>query len=195
MALAPISILLMAFFAFAQNGSVDSCEISTAKLDTVKNEYLSARSADTKITIVGTKGRNEKSSDVNKERLKLALKALVKLGVDEKRIFLSESDDVSPLPTVSFYIDGKLIAEITTSTDKLFCTDCCENDDIREASPEPLDFYGNIPWNEERGRLDNFAIYLSRDPDTVGHISYHVGEKDDSKDCQKTNGKRFRVSG
>ena len=185
MASATILISSTAVIAFGQNGSVDGCEFSAAKIDTVKHAYLSTRSGDTKLTIVGTNGRNETSSNINKKRLELALRSLVKLGVDEKRISVSESDAVSALPAVSFYIDGKLIAEITTSTDKLFCTDCCENDDIREASPEPLDFYGNIPWNEERGRLDNFAIYLSRDPDTVGHISYHVGEKDDLKTVRR----------
>lgn len=34
-----------------------------------------------------------------------------------------------------------------------------------------FDEYGRISWMEEKARLDNFAVYLAKDPDTVGYIS------------------------
>lgn len=143
------------------NISVDNCEISTAKIDTVKNTFSSAGS-DSKITIIGAKGRNETAKNINQKRLDLVLKALVKLGIDEKQISVSESKELLPLPTVSFFMDGKLVEEITASTNGLLCTYCCESGQIPSGIFDPFDDYGIIPCNEELGRLDNFAIYLRR---------------------------------
>lgn len=94
----------------AISAAADSCEISTAKIDTVRHSYLAARSPDTDLIIIGTKGSNEVSENINQKRIELAGKA-------------SES---SPLPKVSFYVDGKLAVSITASVDSLFCTECCE---------------------------------------------------------------------
>ena len=45
---------------------------------------------------------------------------------------------------------------------------------------DPFDDYGELPWNEELGRLDNFAINLTRNPEMVGYILYYVGENDNA---------------
>jgi hypothetical protein len=42
---------------------------------------------------------------------------------------------------------------------------------VRQPSPEPLDHcYGKIFWEDEKARLDNFAIQLMNEPDYVGYI-------------------------
>jgi len=39
----------------------------------------------------------------------------------------------------------------------------------------PLDFYGNIPFEDEQARLDNFAIELQNDPTSTGYIQCYGG--------------------
>ncbi len=50
---------------------------------------------------------------------------------------------------------------------------------------DPFDDYAGLPWNEEVGHLDNFAVSLTRNPEMVGYILYYVGEKDDSVEVWK----------
>ncbi len=40
-----------------------------------------------------------------------------------------------------------------------------------------IDRYGNISWNEERARLDNFAFQILHDPDYIGYIYVNAGQK------------------
>jgi hypothetical protein len=47
---------------------------------------------------------------------------------------------------------------------------------------EWFDSYGKLPWEEERLHLDNFAIYLKRNPEMVGYLAYYVG--DDSSEAE-----------
>jgi hypothetical protein len=35
---------------------------------------------------------------------------------------------------------------------------------------EPFDRYGNISWEHEKARLDNFAIQIQNDPQMIGYI-------------------------
>jgi hypothetical protein len=39
-------------------------------------------------------------------------------------------------------------------------------------------FYGDVTWNIERNKLDNFADRLKFNKDTIGFIFYNPGEKD-----------------
>src|SRR5689334_18220314 len=38
-----------------------------------------------------------------------------------------------------------------------------------------IDRYGDISWNDEKARLDNFAIQLMNEPNQVGYIIVNVG--------------------
>ena len=41
----------------------------------------------------------------------------------------------------------------------------------RAATPTtPFDEYGDIPWEDEKARLDNLAIQLQQDPDLIGYV-------------------------
>ena len=40
-----------------------------------------------------------------------------------------------------------------------------------------VDFYGDIPFDAEKPRLDNFAIHLQEQPETNGHIVIHAGNQ------------------
>jgi hypothetical protein len=39
----------------------------------------------------------------------------------------------------------------------------------------PFDEYGNICWEDEQARLDNFAIQIQKDPTLVGYIVVYAG--------------------
>ena len=43
------------------------------------------------------------------------------------------------------------------------------------ASDRFFDQYGNICWEDEKARLDNFAISLQSDPDLIGYIIVYDG--------------------
>ena len=38
-----------------------------------------------------------------------------------------------------------------------------------------LDKYGNIAWDDEKARLDNFAIQLMHDPNQIGYLYVRSG--------------------
>jgi len=44
------------------------------------------------------------------------------------------------------------------------------NSELLKPVQEPFDRYGEIAWNDEKARLDNFAIQLLQEPDYVGCI-------------------------
>jgi hypothetical protein len=48
------------------------------------------------------------------------------------------------------------------------------------ATPSPtqvFDRYGNIRWEDEQARLDNFAIFLMQNPPFIGHIFVWAGRR------------------
>ena len=51
---------------------------------------------------------------------------------------------------------------------------------------EYFDTYGLIPWEEERGRLDNFAIALGGEKDIIGYIAFYPGEGKDPADIENS---------
>ena len=42
---------------------------------------------------------------------------------------------------------------------------------------EPVETYGDIPWAQERKRLDSLAALLSDDPNLVGYIVVYAGRR------------------
>lgn len=46
------------------------------------------------------------------------------------------------------------------------------------AAPDSFfDSYGDLDWEWEKARLDNFAVFLSHDPAFIGHIFVWVGKR------------------
>jgi hypothetical protein len=60
----------------------------------------------------------------------------------------------------------------------------CQENNADQAPPEfvcprpPFDSYGNIPWEDEEARLDNFAISLQNELQAKGYIMVYVGKDD-----------------
>lgn len=44
-------------------------------------------------------------------------------------------------------------------------------------NPRLFDDYSDIPWPDETGRLDNFAITLQHDPNLIGYIIVYAGRR------------------
>jgi len=42
---------------------------------------------------------------------------------------------------------------------------------------DPYDSYGSIPWADEKAHLDNFALFLEQQKDTVGYIIAYGGRR------------------
>lgn len=40
-----------------------------------------------------------------------------------------------------------------------------------------FDSYGNLSWEDEKAHLDNFAIALQHDPDSIGYIIIYAGRR------------------
>ena len=47
-----------------------------------------------------------------------------------------------------------------------------------------FDSYGRIPWEDEKARLDNFAIQLSMEPNTTGYFLVRVGKSSCKNEAQ-----------
>jgi hypothetical protein len=54
-----------------------------------------------------------------------------------------------------------------------------------------MDAYGNLCWEEEKARLDNFAIQLQNDPNLIGYIVVYAG-RISCRDEAKYRGNRAR---
>jgi len=64
--------------------------------------------------------------------------------------------------TIMVYVAG------VTRTDASF---------LATAVDEWFDSYGDISWEDEKAHLDNFAIALQHDPDTIGYIIVYAGRR------------------
>ena len=70
---------------------------------------------------------------------------------------------------------------------------------VAKAQVDPFDSYGDISWEDEKAHLDNFAIALQHDPDSIGYIIVYAGRRacvGESKDrtlrAKETTSKTFR---
>ena len=48
---------------------------------------------------------------------------------------------------------------------------------VAKAQFDPFDSYGAISWEDEKAHLDNFAIALQHDPDSLGYIIVYAGRR------------------
>lgn len=48
---------------------------------------------------------------------------------------------------------------------------------VAKAQVDPFDTYGTITWELEKAHLDNFAIALQQDPDSIGYIIVYAGRR------------------
>ena len=56
--------------------------------------------------------------------------------------------------------------------------------DVTPVPDHALDFYGNICWEDERARLDNFAIHMQNNPDMLGLIVIYAGSRSCAGEAQ-----------
>jgi nucleosome binding factor SPN SPT16 subunit len=45
-------------------------------------------------------------------------------------------------------------------------------------------YKSSIPWNEQMVSLGDFAVFLKKNPETIGYIGFYVGEKESPKKIQ-----------
>lgn len=121
--------------------------------------------------------------------------SLSDLGLDRKRL---RQFDPSSSADMGFegYIDeedgivirthkGKIdeIAYIASAKDRSLCPRYYESPEafvqiLVQEPPRKFDEYSNIPFSDEKARLDNLAIYLRRDkPNWKGHIIVYAGRR------------------
>ena len=53
----------------------------------------------------------------------------------------------------------------------------CDAKFVVTSTDQPFDSYGDISWEDEMAHLDNFAIALQHDPDSIGYIIVYVGRR------------------
>ena len=61
-------------------------------------------------------------------------------------------------PLIAVCLCGIILSTPTTSSEHYGRVD------------SPFDEYGEISWEDEKSRLDNFAIQLQQDPDLIGYV-------------------------
>jgi hypothetical protein len=72
------------------------------------------------------------------------------------------------------------IAYVANSEDRKLCPEYYENIEgalklIVDFFPRKFDEYANISFGDERARLDNFAIQLQNEPESVGYLIFYAG--------------------
>ncbi|HEY0380453.1 MAG TPA: hypothetical protein VGC87_26305 [Pyrinomonadaceae bacterium] len=65
------------------------------------------------------------------------------------------------------------------------CTATCTVNIPRKIKCQQVDYYPPIRYNDEKARLDNFAVQLQNDPNAKGHIIVFGGPKSNTADKQK----------
>jgi hypothetical protein len=63
-------------------------------------------------------------------------------------------------------------------------SDTCSTQVIRQVEARKIDEYGNIRFNDEKARLDNFAIELQNDPTATGYIIAYGGRRGRAGEAQ-----------
>lgn len=94
--------------------------------------------------------------------------------------------------TPSITVDTKGLAGQTVKADFSmtgFPTDCAASCVVQIPLPRTVcakfDEFPDLPRNDEKARLDNFAVQLQSDPRATGYVVMHPGSKGRSKDVQK----------
>ena len=67
----------------------------------------------------------------------------------------------------------------------LSCTATCSTQIPVRVENRKFDEYGNINRDDEKARLDNFAIQLQQEPDAKGYIIVYAGRRSRAGDAQK----------
>ena len=67
----------------------------------------------------------------------------------------------------------------------LSCTATCTTQIPVRVENRKFDEYGNINRDDEKARLDNFAIQLQQEPDSQGYIIIYAGRRTRPGDAQK----------
>lgn len=68
---------------------------------------------------------------------------------------------------------------------------------IAVRADQPFASYGKLPWAEEKLHLDDFAMFLKRNPDMRGYVAFYVGENEKESNTKKRMNrvKRYLLNG
>lgn len=81
------------------------------------------------------------------------------------------------------------IAYIAMAKDKHLCPDYYASPEkfiqiLAHSFNSKFDEYSNIPFNDEKARLDNFAAYLQQEPESKGYIIAYAGRRPHAGEAQ-----------
>ena len=80
---------------------------------------------------------------------------------------------------------GKYISDVdytpTVEDYSKTCGGSSRNLNTEFSYDDSFDSYGVIPWEEEKRRLDNFAVYLKRRSEMKGYLIYQPGKNEDMR--------------
>ena len=68
---------------------------------------------------------------------------------------------------------------------ELQCNASCTTQVPQRAEPRQFDEFGDIRFNDEKARLDSFAIQLQNEPGAVGYVLVYPGRKSKPGDAQR----------
>ena len=84
-----------------------------------------------------------------------------------------------------------LTASLSVDGYKLNCSASCTVQIPRKISSTMVDYYPPIRLNDEKARLDNFAIQLQNEPNAKGYVVVYGGTKANSAEKQKRMGRAY----
>lgn len=104
----------------------DTCEISVAKLDAVRN-IITKEKVDTKLILISRPGKKENSSYLEKRRLYAIKKYLIDIGVSDDKIITAQSIGMKDLGIIEIYVSGGLFEIIIADRNKDIPVGRCED--------------------------------------------------------------------
>lgn len=119
-------ILQTSAVAIAQEAK-DNCEISSLKLDMVRNIFNSKNSKQTLI-LIAKLGKKENKVFLSKRRLYAVKEYLITMGVQREKIVTAQTDESEGLGSIEIYIEGQINEIIFAGFNADIPVGSCDND-------------------------------------------------------------------
>jgi PKD domain len=100
---------------------------------------------------------------------------------------ISSGQGTSSITVDTTGVTGTITATVDVGGFDRSCStsDSCTVSFPVQAAPRKIDEYGNIRFNDEKARLDNFAIELQNDPTSQGYIIAYGGRRGRAGEAQR----------
>lgn len=100
------------------------------RLDTLFNEFKKNALGKSFLVIIGSTAKGERKL-YNSRRISTIVSYFLERGLEKQRIIFAEAHPIDKFGYITIYINGQLWAVMKSNPKKGFCTNCCEEPDLK----------------------------------------------------------------